>query len=70
MTIPFYDFPSFPILLRVALGIALIIEFEKKTLIKEQNELNERLEKIELDFKNYFYRIDLKIWNSRPKFFK
>ncbi len=71
MSIPFYDFPSSPILIVGALGIAVAIavffvsyqkyfnsplnkEFveKKKALIKEQKELNERLEKIEQDLKN------------------
>ena len=71
MSIPFYDFPSSPILIIGALGIAVAItvffvsyqkyfnsplnkEFaeKKKALIKEQKELNERLEKIEQDLKN------------------
>ena len=71
MAIPFYDFPSSPILIIGALGIAVaIVVFfvayqkyfnsplntelrkKKKELIKEQKELNERLEKIEQDLKN------------------
>ena len=71
MSIPFYDFPSSPILIIGALGIAVAItvffvsyqkyfnsplnkEFaeKKKALIKEQKELNTRLEKIEQDLKN------------------
>ena len=71
MSIPFYDFPSSPILIIGALGIALavgvfIVSYQKyfnsplnkecaekkKSLIKEQKELNERLEKIEQDLKN------------------
>ena len=71
MSIPFYDFPSSPILIIGALGIAVaIVVFfiayqkyfnspfnrelsnKKKALIKEQKELNERLEKIEQDLKN------------------
>ena len=71
MSIPFYDFPSSPILIIGALGIAVaIVVFfvayqkyfnsplnreltkKKKALIKEQNELNERLLKIEQDLKN------------------
>ena len=66
MSITFYDFPSSPILIIGALGIALAIAVffdsyqkylnsplnkelaeKKKALIKEQSELNERLEKIE-----------------------
>ena len=71
MSIPFYDFPSSPILIIGALGITIAIavffvayqkyfnsplnrerEQKRKTLIKEQKELNERLEKIEQDLKN------------------
>ena len=71
MSIPFYDFPSSPILIIGALGIALAIAVffvsyqkyfnsplnkeraeKKKSLVKEQKELNERLEKIEQDLKN------------------
>ena len=71
MSIPFYDFPSSPILIVGALGIvvALVVFFvayqkyfnsplnkelaqKKKALIKEQKELNERLDKIEQDLKN------------------
>ena len=71
MSIPFYDFPSSPILIIGALSIAVaIVVFlvayqnyfnspfnkelaeKKKALIKEQKELNERLEKIEQDLKN------------------
>ena len=71
MSIPFYDFPSSPILIIGAIGIAVAIavffvsyqkyfnsplnkelEKKKKALIKEQKELNERLEKIEQDLKN------------------
>ena len=71
MSIPFYDFPSSPILIIGALGITVAIAVffvsyhkyftsplnkeladKKKALIKEQKELNERLEKIEKDLKN------------------
>ena len=69
MSIPFYDFPSSPILIIGALGIAVAVFLvtyqkyfnsplnrelseKKKALIKEQKELNERLEKIEQDLKN------------------
>ena len=71
MSIPFYDFPSSPILIIGALGIAVaIVVFfvayqkyfnspfnkeltkKKKDLINERKELNDRLEKIELDLKN------------------
>ena len=71
MSIPFYDFPSSPILIIGALGITVAIAVffisyqkyfnsplnkelaeKRKALIKEQKELNERLEKIEQDLKN------------------
>ena len=71
LSIPFYDFPSSPILIVGALGIAVAITVffvayqkyfnsplnkeltkKKNALIKEQNELKERLEKIEQDLKN------------------
>ena len=71
MSIPFYDFPSSPILIVCALGIAVAVAVffiaykkyfdsplnkelanKKKSLIKEQKELSERLEKIEQDLKN------------------
>ena len=71
LSIPFYDFPSSPILIIGALGIAVAFTVffvayqkyfnsplnkeraeKKKSLIKEQKELNERLEKIEQDLKN------------------
>jgi len=71
LSVPFYDFPSSPILIIGALGIAVAISVffvayqkyfnsplnkelteKKKALIKEQKELNERLEKIEKDLKN------------------
>ena len=71
MSIPFYDFPSSPILIIGALGIAVAIAVffvsyqkyfnsplnkelveKKKALIKEQKELNKKLEKIEQDLKN------------------
>ena len=71
MSLPFYDFPSSPILIIGALGIAVAIAVffvsyqeyfnsplnkelaeKKKALIKEQKELNERLEEIERDLKN------------------
>ena len=71
MSIPFYDFPSSPILIIGAIGIAVAITVffvsyqkyfssplnkelaeKKKSLIKEQKELNERLKKIEQDLKN------------------
>ena len=71
MSIPFYEFPSSPILIIGAIGIviALTVFFvayqkyfnsplnkertkKKKSLIKEQKELNERLEKIGQELKN------------------
>ena len=71
MSIPFYDFPSSPILIIGALGIvlAILVFFvayqkyfnsplnkelleKKKSLIKEQKELNKRLEKIDQELKN------------------
>ena len=70
-SIPFYDFPSSPILIIGGLGItvAIVVFFityqkyfnsplnkeiqkKKKSLLKEQKELNERLEKIKQDLKN------------------
>ena len=89
MSIPFYDFPSSPILIIGALGIAVAIAVffvsyqkyfnsplnrelaeKKKALIKEQKELNERLEKIEKDLKKFIKislnRDELMISNSRP----
>jgi uncharacterized protein involved in cysteine biosynthesis len=71
LSIPFYDFPSSPILIIGALGIAVAVAVffvsyqkyfnspfnkelaeKKKALIKEQKDLNQRLEKIEQDLKN------------------
>jgi hypothetical protein len=71
LSIPFYDFPSSPILIIGALGITVAVAVffvsyqkyfnspfnkelaeKKKALIKEQKELNQRLEKIEQDLKN------------------
>ena len=71
MSIPFYDFPSSPILIIGALGITVAIAVfivsyqkyfnsplnkeiakKKKSLIKEKEELKERLEQIEQDLKN------------------
>ena len=71
MSIPFYDFPTSPILIIGALGIAVAIAVffvayqkyfnspfnkelskKKKALIKEKQELIDRLEKIEQDLKN------------------
>ena len=71
MSVPFYDFPSSPILIIGAFGIAVAIAVffvayqkyfnsplnkelaeKRKALIKEQKQLNERLEQIEQDLKN------------------
>ena len=71
LSIPFYDFPSSPILIIGAFGIVIAIAVffvayqkyfgsplnkelaeKKKALIKEQKELNERLQKIEQDLKS------------------
>ena len=70
MSIPFYDFPSSPILIKSSWHCSSDSSFffsyqkyfnsplnkelaeKKKALIKEQKELNERLEKIEQDLKN------------------
>ena len=71
ISIPFYDFPSSPILIIGALGIVIALavfflayqkyfnsplnrelQVKKKALLKEQIELNKKLEKIEQDLKN------------------
>ena len=71
LSIPFYDFPSSPLLIIGALGIVVAIatfalsyqkyfnsplnkelQQRKKSLLKEKNELNERLQKIDQDLKN------------------
>ena len=71
LSIPFYDFPSSPLLIIGALGIlvALAVYFlayhkyfnsplnkelqtKKKALLREQKEINQKLEKIEQDLKN------------------
>ena len=71
ISVPFYDFPSSPLLIVGALGIAvaLVVFFlayqkyfnspfnkelqrKKKSLLKEKQELNERLKKIDQDLKN------------------
>tara|TARA_B100000945_G_C19836406_1_gene347385 strand:- start:102 stop:329 length:228 start_codon:yes stop_codon:yes gene_type:complete len=71
LSVPFYDFPSSPLLIVGALGISVAIavffiayqkyfnsplnrelQQKKKTLLKDQKELNERLKKIEQDLKN------------------
>jgi len=71
LSVPFYDFPSSPLLIIGALGIlvALAVFFlayqkyfnspfnkelqkKKKVLLREQKEINQKLEKIEQDLKN------------------
>ena len=71
LSIPFYDFPSSPLLIIGALGIvvALAVFFlayqkyfnsplnkelqtKKKALLREQKEINQKLENIEQDLKN------------------
>ena len=71
LTVPFYDFPSSPLLIIGALGIVVALavfflayrkyfnspfnkELQKKknSLLKEKQELNERLQKIDQDLKN------------------
>ena len=71
LSVPFYDFPSSPLLITGALGIVVAIavffvafqkyfsspfnkEFQqkKKSLLKEKQGLNERLQKIDQDLKN------------------
>ena len=71
LSIPFYDFPSSPLLIIGALGIVVALavfflayqkyfnsplnkekQIKKKSLLKEQKELNQKLEKIEQDLKN------------------
>ena len=70
-SVPFYDFPSSPLLIIGALGIvvAIVVFFlaykkyfnspfntelqkKKKSLLKEKQDLNERLQKIDQDLKN------------------
>ena len=70
-SVPFYDFPSSPLLIIGALGIvvAIVVFFlsykkyfsspfntelqqKKKSLLKEKQELNDRLQKIDQDLKN------------------
>jgi len=72
LSVPFYDFPSSPILIIGAIGIVVALavfflayqkyfnspfnkelQLKKKALLKEKKELNKKLEKIELDLKNY-----------------
>tara|TARA_B100000579_G_C22129129_1_gene531192 strand:+ start:292 stop:519 length:228 start_codon:yes stop_codon:yes gene_type:complete len=71
LSVPFYDFPSSPLLIIGAIGIFVAlavffltyqkyfnspfnkeIQIKKKTLLNEQKELNERLDKIEQELKN------------------
>ena len=71
LSIPFYDFPSSPLLIIGALGIAVALavfylayqqyfnsplnkelQTKKKALLREQKEINQKLEKIEQDLKN------------------
>ena len=71
LSVPFYDFPSSPLLVVGALGIVVAIavfflsyqkyfnsplnnelQKKKKSLLKEQQELNARLQKIDQDLKN------------------
>ena len=71
LSVPFYDFPSSPLLIIGALGIVIAIvvfvlsyqkyfnspfnkelQERKKSLLKEKQEINERLRKIDQDLKN------------------
>ena len=71
LSIPFYDFPSSPLLIIGALGILVALavfylayqqyfnsplnkelQTKKKALLREQKEINQKLEKIEQDLKN------------------
>ena len=71
LSIPFYDFPSSPLLIIGALGIVVALavfyltyqqyfnsplnkelQTKKKALLKDQKEINQKLEKIEQDLKN------------------
>ncbi len=71
LSIPFYDFPSSPLLIIGALGIVVALavfylayqqyfnsplnkelQTKKKALLREQKEINQKLEKIEQDLKN------------------
>ena len=71
LSVPFYDFPSSPLLVIGALGIVVAIavfflanqnyfnspfnkelQQKKNSLLKEKQELNEKLKKIEQDLKN------------------
>ena len=71
LSIPFYDFPSSPLLIIGALGIVVAmavfylayqqyfnsplnkeLQSKKKALLRDQKEINQKLEKIEQDLKN------------------
>ena len=71
LSIPFYDFPSSPLLIIGALGIVVALavfylayqqyfnsplnkelQTKKKALLRDQKEINQKLEKIEQDLKN------------------
>ena len=71
ISVPFYDFPSSPLLIIGALGILVAIAIfflayqtyfnsplnrelqqKKKSLLKERQKINERLQKIDQDLKN------------------
>jgi beta-lactamase regulating signal transducer with metallopeptidase domain len=71
LSIPFYDFPSSPLLIIGALGIVVALavfylayqqyfnsplnkelQKKKKSLLRDQKEINQKLEKIEQDLKN------------------
>ena len=71
LSVPSYDFPSSPLLIIGALGIAVAIavfllayqkyfkspfnkelQQKKKSLLKEKQEINERLKKIDQELKN------------------
>ena len=77
LSIPFYDFPSSPLLIIGALGIMVALavfylayqqyfnsplnkelQTKKKALLREQKEINQKLEKIEQDLKN----LQIKQW--------
>ena len=71
LSVPFYDFPSSPLLIIGALGIVIAItvfflafqkyfsspfnkelQQKKNSLLKEKQEINKRLQKIDQDLKN------------------
>ena len=71
LSVPFYDFPSSPLLIIGAFGIILALavfflayrkyfnspfnkelQQKKNSLLKEKQELNKRLQKIDQDLKN------------------